>query len=265
MDISEIRQYGLLPEERHPWELARLEVVFCLICKEFRKPQEIPLTILDIGCGDTFIIEELSRRLPLSKIVAVDAAFNDELLSLFNKQHKDKQIELYKSLNNIEFHKVKVDIVLLLDVLEHIENDTEFLDELLGNDYIGPDTQFLITVPAFQCLYSAHDVFLKHYRRYSNRTLKKCLIRSGLEIRRLGYFFFSLLFPRMLQVVLQKFSKTCIVESEKGIGAWNPHRVIDSCIIKLLIADFKIADVIQRFGIKLVGLSNYSICKKRLS
>jgi len=264
MDINEVKKFGLLHEQRHPWELARLEVIFCFICKEFSKPQEKKLTILDIGCGDTFVIEELSRRLPLSEFVAVDNAMNDELLALFNERNKDKAIEFYNSLSNIELHRKTVDIVLLLDVLEHIENDENFLHDLLDNEYIGAETLFLITVPAFQCLYSAHDVFLKHYRRYNNSTLQICILRSGLEIRNLGYFFFSLLFPRFFKVLLEKVIQPRI-ENEKGIGAWNPNRIIDRLIIKLLVSDFKTTELFRFLGIKFLGLSNYAICQKRLS
>ena len=242
-----------------------MEVIYHLICKRFSKPQEKTLIILDIGCGDTFVIEELSRRLPSSEFVAVDTAFNDELLSLFNKHYKDKPMKFYNSLNNIEIHQEKtVDIILLLDVLEHIENDTNFLNVLLQKKYIGAETQFLITVPAFQGLYSAHDVFLKHYRRYSNNTLKKCILQSELEIRSSGYFFFSLLFPRFFKVLLEKVIQPRI-ENEKGIGAWNSNRIIDKLIIKLLVSDFKITELFRFLGVKFPGLSNYAICQKRLS
>lgn len=262
MDINEVQQFGLLQEQRHPWELARMEVIFCLICKAFSKPQEKPLIILDIGCGDTFVIEELSRRLPLSKFVAVDNAFDDDLLSLFNKRYENKSIEFYNSLNKIAMNKKTVDIVLLLDVLEHIEDDVKFLHDLLQNEYIGAETQFLITVPAFQCLYSAHDVFLKHYRRYNNSALERSILRSGLEIRSLGYFFFSLLFPRFFKVLWEKVMQP-LIENEKGIGAWNPNPIIDKLIIKLLVCDFKITKSCHRFGFKFAGLSNYAICKKQ--
>lgn len=265
MDINEVQQFGILQHQRHPWELARLEVIFCLICKEFSKPQEKPLIILDIGCGDTFVIEELSRRLSLSKIMAVDTAFDDELLLLFNNQCKNKRIEFYKSIEHIKFNKEKaVDIVLLLDVLEHIENDVNFLRSLLQYKYVGAETQFIITVPAFQRLYSAHDVFLKHYRRYNNSTLKICIHQSGLEISSLGYFFFSLLFPRFFKVLLEKVIQPHI-ENEKGIGAWNPNRIIDTLTIKLLVSDFKITEFCRRLGVKFAGLSNYAICKKQSS
>ena len=55
--------------------------------------------------------------------------------------------------------------VILMDVLEHTFNDTEFLKEILKKT---PQDSFLfITVPSFQFLFSSHDVYLKHYRRYT--------------------------------------------------------------------------------------------------
>lgn len=264
MDIREAQQVNILPEQRHPWERARLEVVYHLLCKIFSEPQEKPLIILDIGCGDAFVIGELAKRMPLSKFIAVDAAFNDELLPLLNRQYQETRIEFHAVLNDIELPNEKVDLVLLLDVLEHIEKDSDFLHALVPNKHFGTETRFLITAPAFQSLFSAHDLFLKHYRRYNNRTLKKCLLASGLKIHGLGYFFSSLLLPRVIKVLLGKISRPSI-ENEKGIGAWKPHRLRDGWIIKLLVFDFTISEALHRFGIKLPGLSNYALCQKRLS
>lgn len=46
----------------------------------------------------------------------------------------------------------------------------------------------LITVPAYQWLWSAHDVFLHHKRRYTARALRQVFNESGLHIDRITYF-----------------------------------------------------------------------------
>lgn len=85
-----------------------------------------------------------------------------------------------------------VDLVLMMDVLEHVEDDLALLQSYVRA--VGPDTYFLVTVPAFRWLWSSHDVFLEHYRRYTLAEVESLLQTGGLEIRQ-GAYFFGLLLP----------------------------------------------------------------------
>ena len=59
------------------------------------------------------------------------------------------------------------DLYLFTDVLEHVPDDVEMLKKYVGD--AAPNSKFVITVPAFTTLWSGHDLYLKHYRRYRKR------------------------------------------------------------------------------------------------
>jgi len=80
----------------------------------------------------------------------------------------------------------------MIDVLEHVDDDVGLL-----RDYVRraePGTRFLISVPAFQFLWSSHDEFLEHRRRYRLSDLRQTVEAAGLAPLRMRYFF-GLLFP----------------------------------------------------------------------
>jgi SAM-dependent methyltransferase len=84
------------------------------------------------------------------------------------------------------------DLVALLDVLEHVEEDHEALLSIARK--LKPGGKILITVPAHPWMWSAHDEVNHHKRRYTRKGLRKVLLGAGLEIELLSWFN-SLLFP----------------------------------------------------------------------
>lgn len=93
--------------------------------------------------------------------------------------------------------------VLLLDVLEHIEEDESFLD-LLHNK-IRPGGKLLITVPAYMCLWSSEDDYAKHFRRYAIGEIVLKAMAAGFDVLYAGYFMQFLFFPILfMRVGLEK-------------------------------------------------------------
>jgi SAM-dependent methyltransferase len=84
------------------------------------------------------------------------------------------------------------DLVAVLDVIEHVEDDVAALKAIAK--VLRPGGKILITVPAHQWMWSAHDVVNHHKRRYSKATLAASLEKAGLGWRKL-HWFNSLLFP----------------------------------------------------------------------
>jgi SAM-dependent methyltransferase len=84
------------------------------------------------------------------------------------------------------------DLIAVLDVVEHIEDDVAALTAM--RERLAPGGKILITVPAHPWMWSAHDVVNHHHRRYTKTTLTKAIAAAGLRPRKLGYFN-SLLFP----------------------------------------------------------------------
>lgn len=93
------------------------------------------------------------------------------------------------------------DLVVALDVIEHIEQDLESLKSL--RDLLKTDGKLVMTVPASPFLWSEHDDTHHHFRRYTRRNLRKTLHLAGFEVEYLSYYN-SLLFPVVAGVRLVK-------------------------------------------------------------
>jgi hypothetical protein len=265
MDLKELELSEKDKTSRHPWELARTSVVFDILSKHLPDLHKEGLTILDVGCGDTYFVETLSKELPGANCIAIDTAFNADALSFYKKKFEGSKIQVFDSVEaSNRVNRNEISIVLLLDVIEHIEDDVNFLKYLQGTPGITSNTIFIITVPAFQALFCSHDVFLNHYRRYDNALLKKNTNEAGLTVISCGYFFSSLLFPRIINAFLEKINPPP-VNSAKGIGGWKENKLRDMFLKSFLLTDYKFTSMLTRFGIKLPGLSNYALCKKPVS
>ena len=254
MDLVEVD-----PEQknRHPWEAARFYFIVKLIKKVIKTPSPV---IVDIGCGDAHFITMLSKLFPGGKFYAIDSAFTSDKIKLLNNSG-DNTIEYYDSFESFEDDYVgKVDLIMLLDVIEHIHDDHLFLKHLFNAAVITSDTNIIITVPAFYFLFSEHDVFLKHYRRYTVDSLQTVIGKAGFISIQRGYFFFSLLIPRVGTVLVQKLLN--VKSNQKGLGSWTYNRAITYLFYSLLKADILFGVFLRRFGLKLPGLSTYTLCKK---
>lgn len=259
----DIKEFSIGQENKavghHPWEYARFEVVYSLFLKYISTNTG---TIFDIGCGDTFFVEQLAKRKPEFTYYGIDTAFTEELIKIYKKRIQKDNIILDTNINNLKSAKSKANAVFLMDVIEHIENDVDFLKSIVTSDAIDPQTIFFITVPAYQSLFSLHDTWLGHYRRYNCNQLKNSVEKANLKVLKTGYFFSSLILPRILQLLIEKLTNKK-VEDIKGIGNWEEKQPKDTIIKNTLIADYKFSAFINRSGIRLPGLSCYCICQKQ--
>lgn len=92
-----------------------------------------------------------------------------------------------------KFKKGCISAIGIFDVLEHIENDLDFLKKILW--HLETEGILYLTVPAYQFLWSQEDNFAGHYRRYTLKKLTKLLVDSGFEIKYKTYFFSFLPIP----------------------------------------------------------------------
>lgn len=241
---------------RHPWELARLEVIKDLIDDKIYTYKN--KNILDLGCGDLFFIKEFSKNKPTTNFYALDTAFDTNFIINNEEDH----LKLSKSLIDLSAQNIVFDVIFLMDVIEHIEDDLTFLSDLVNSTMVDSQTLFIITVPAFQSLFSSHDYFLKHFRRYNNSTIEKLAGNSGLQTLEKGYFFFSLLFPRMIEVIIEKINGQKNEKNGTGLTHWSNNNFTTQSIKKILQLDYKAQKNLKKIGLQLPGLSNYIVCKK---
>ena len=260
MDLVEARERGVDDAARHPWEIARLDVLEKLLSRHVTlAPDSL---VVDVGCGDTFVVEQLAAEHPRVSFYAIDTAFTDELI-VHARAHSYPNVRYFKSLDAIvPTFEQPVSLVLLMDVIEHIEDEKAFLADLVARPYIGRDTRFVITVPAYQSLFCSHDTFLGHYRRYSSALLRTRLEGAGLMVIDTGRFFFSLVPARVLQVLKERLVGVKPERATTGVVAWSGGRARTTILTRMLALDATLGFVLKRIGVDLAGLSNYAICQK---
>jgi len=255
MDLCERRKYL---QGRHPWELARLRALESLI-------QRIPssqadLRVLDVGCGDGFIIQELSKKNCFKNITGIDIHIPaQEAATISNAKNNITCFNDYAYLKE-EYYN----LTLLLDVIEHVEDDKVFLSNIVTR-YVAPAGYMIITAPAFQFLFSSHDRFLKHYRRYTRKELLKIIETANLKLLRSGYFFMSLFPVRLFLSGYERLVSWKRVFNNPGIGAWNHGRVVTKSIELILRGDNSLSNTLNQLGMKIPGLSVWALCKKQPS
>jgi Methyltransferase domain len=261
MDLVEARARGYDAGIRHPWEAARIDVVERLIRRHVSLgPRSI---VIDIGCGDTFVVEQLAAVFRDSTFYAVDTAFTDELVEHYRARLNNPRIRPFPTLDAMAARlEGPAGLILLMDVIEHIEHEIAFLRDLRSRPMVGSDTTLLITVPAYQSLFGAHDTFLGHYRRYSNRTLRRRVEAAGLTVVDIGYFFASLLPLRLLQVIKERMLGGKPNAEASGLVTWQGSEASAGLMRRALVLDARLSMLLKRVGLRLPGLSNYAICVK---
>lgn len=251
MDLRESHHAAV---NRHPWELARIKALrkIALTCWRLAPGMKV----LDLGCGDGFLIEALCPK-TTEAIDAVDIHLTDEQVASFSKARPRL------SFHNSDHSLAKNDygVITMFDVLEHVEDDALFLRETISR-HARPGGIVFCTVPAFQCLFSAHDTFLHHHRRYSLPELLHLLDRAGLKVIASGYLFSLLLPLRALVVLAEKL--VGVTDRNPGIGHWRHGPVVTSLITSILDADNLFLRVLNKVGIKIPGLAVWAICKTPL-
>lgn len=261
MDIKELNvNVAQKTTQNHPWEYARAKVVMDILKKHSTKTSQSKY-ILDVGCGDIFFLNQYCAKNPNDIPVAVDTAFNEEIIASLSNQYQGLNVLFFDHIDKVYLSGKHADIVFLMDVIEHIEDDVEFIQDLIQKPFIDNNTIFLITVPAFNKLYCNHDKWLGHYRRYNQKMLREHLKKAGLEILSGGYFFTTLLLPRMFQKWVESAKEK---ESEvTGIGGWTGGKFISKAYELFLLCDYFLFKIFRIVGIKFPGLSAYAVCKRQ--
>ena len=142
-----------------------------------------PSIILDIGAGSGFFSKKLLSDTMAKEAWCVDISYEGDSDVL----EAGKPIHLRRSID-----AVKADLVLLMDVLEHVDDDVGLLIDY--SNKVPRGARFLISVPAFQFLWSGHDVFLEHKRRYRLNQMEDVVRRAGLTVKH-GAYYFGAVFP----------------------------------------------------------------------
>lgn len=116
----------------------------------------------------------------------------------------------------------KYDVILAIDVIEHINEQAEFLR--LIRSHCNPGALIVITAPALMFLWSTHDTFLEHFRRYRAKELQHECTRSGFHVLSYGYMYSPLLPLITLVIYAKKILAAFLPSSSFGEPQTNMRR-----------------------------------------
>jgi len=187
MDASLFQEMANI-QDRHWWFVARRRILASVIGK---RTFLSAARILEVGCGTGGNLAMLSHFGSLSAI-----EYDDNARSIAGRLGICPVLS-GKLPEPVPFGNEKFDLVCMLDVLEHIENDEGALQR--AGELLCPSGQLLVTVPAYSWLWSAHDDIHHHYRRYTAKMLRQRALKANLVVEKLGYFN-SLLFPLIASI-----------------------------------------------------------------
>jgi SAM-dependent methyltransferase len=194
-------------EDRHWWYRGRREVIERVI-DGLGLPPGAPM--LDAGCGSGRNMVELARRGPVTGI-----ELSDTSIDLAREREAGEVIA--GSVLEMPFESGRFQLAVCLDVIEHLEDDLGALREL--RRVVAPGGSLLVTVPAYQWLWSGHDEVNHHHRRYTQRSLRRVAEQAGWQQVRSTHFNSLLLPVAILLRVLDRFSRKT---TESSLDLWVP-------------------------------------------
>jgi SAM-dependent methyltransferase len=247
LDLSEVRSGA---SARHPWELARARAI-----RQILRGHGSFQNVLDYGCGDGFTGREVQKAFSISELVGVDIELSAAACGLQQVPEGSQELTRDES----QLGSRKFELLLLCDVIEHVESDRDFMRGI-AERRLKSGAHVLITVPAYQSLFSEHDRALRHYRRYSLNSLHEALRGSGFQLLESGHLFGSLLFPRLLTKARELLRRGRSNE-EHGIGSWQGGPMKTRLLACALELDNDLLLASRRVGLVVPGLSLWALCK----
>jgi SAM-dependent methyltransferase len=171
-------------DQTHWWYVARRNILSDLIAREINPPRDAH--ILEIGCGTGHNFPVLTR------FGTVDGLEIDDSARAIASERLGRAVGAARLPELPGIADASYDLIALLDVLEHIQGDLAALTSIKTK--LRPGGHILVTVPANEWMWSAHDTVHHHYRRYNRSTLGGVIAAAGLRVQMMSHFN-SLLFP----------------------------------------------------------------------
>ncbi len=247
MDLSE-RSPAL--RRRHPWETTRAGFFERVLREQGVVAGEVE--VLDVGAGDAYFARRLAASLaPGSLVTAWDSAYSVADLASLHAEGAGRLVATAARPAGT------FDVALLLDVLEHVEDDAAFLRDVAAN-LVRPGGALLVSVPTWPALFSDHDVALGHHRRYRPRDAASLLRAAGLTLRLHGGLFHSLLAPRASQRLVDRVREPR--GARPNLSGWRHGAAVTRVVEAALGAEARASLALARGGLDLPGLSWWALC-----
>jgi SAM-dependent methyltransferase len=194
-------------EDRHWWYRGRRNVLDVVLSKLAPAPGA---RILDAGCGSGRNMVELAGY---GTVTGIELSATS--VAVARGREVGEVVE--GSVLEMPFADDSFELAVSLDVIEHLADDRGALAEL--RRVVAPGGKLLVTVPAYQGLWSHHDEINHHYRRYSRRALVEAAESAGWRCERTTHFN-SLLLPVAIALrAVQPLNRT---RREASLDLWVP-------------------------------------------
>jgi len=194
-----------------------------------------PERILDVGAGSGLFSKMLLRRTAATSATCVDPGYPAD----WSETHVGKPIAFRRASPVGD-----ADVVLLMDVLEHVDDDAGLLREYARP--ARPGTRFIVSVPAFSWLWSRHDEFLEHRRRYTLPGILRVLSKGGLTPVT-GFYFFAAVFPAVAAERLWR--RWSPAPSHAASDLRRHHPVTNAVLTTICMAESVVARHNRAFGL----------------
>ncbi len=207
--------------DSHPIDLASRNDAVAQVKKFMPFAQAV---IMEIGCSSGFLIRDLAKSFPEAVIVGADVV----------KQPLYRLAKTLPGIPLIRFDLLQcplpdqsVDVLIMLNVLEHIEDDVGALQKAFN--LLKPGGSLIVEVPAGPYLYDSYDAELHHFRRYSAAELQHKLTNAGFKVCRKSFLGF-VVFPAFAAVKL--LTKWFSPRKNKAVVREQAASTSDNSLIK---------------------------------
>jgi len=189
--------------EKHWWNRGRRRIVLSLLRKYSKGKNNL---ILDLGCGVGNHLEHLGR---FGEVWGADPS--PRALDYCRRVFSGRLDRVILP-EQVPYAEGTFDVIVMLDVLEHIEDDAAALRKV--RSLLKPGGMLVLTVPALRWMWSSFDVHAHHFRRYHRKTLQNSLTNANFLVKKLSYYN-CFLFP------LMAMSRICM-----PARFWNERKMI---------------------------------------
>ncbi len=248
--MNQREYYNLYKVEKfYWWFIGRRLIIKNIINKYISKTTGFRILDYGSGTGGNFsLLNEFGNT--------VGADVSATAIELSKQNFPSNKVYRIKKEQSLPFPDNHFDLITLLDVLEHIKDDIKLLSEI--KRYLKPNGNMLITVPAYQFLWSEHDEALGHFRRYTLKNLTKKLETTGFKVTYATYTM-SLLFPliafyRLTRRLVSKSKAT--IPSHPAVSYLNIPTPVNYLLVSILKLESLLLGIMKfPFGMSVVILA----------
>lgn len=231
-------------EDTHWWFQGKRRIVADILSRFLPKR---PPRILDYGCGTGATMSFLAHETSV-EIYGVDVS--KDAIS-YCRERGLSNVALLEEGTDKPFSG-SFDVVLMLDVLEHIEDEQIALEKVVS--FLNAGGLVVLTVPAFMFLWSRHDEALHHKRRYTKKQLLSSLKKVGLEVRYISYYNFFLFAPIATTRLIRMLAPAI---KEGSDSSALPSRIVNSVLYRIFVLErfFLRAGMKFPFGVSVIAVA----------